>query len=276
MQGFTLLAVPTLQGAHVLVTGGSSGIGLETARLAVGRGARVSLIARRADVLDDAAGQLRAAGGQVAVAAADVADVGQVGVAVSTLTGALGAVDVVICSAGQARPGYFEQLDPDLFRQMMDVNYFGTVNVVRAVVPAMIERRSGSVVGVSSAAGLVGVFGYTAYAPTKFAVRGFLESLRGELLPHGIHVGCSFPPDTDTPQLADENRYKPKETKAISGTIKPLSAERVARSIVEGIEKERFMIIPDASTRGLAKIAGLAPGLVSRVMDRSVRKVRGK
>jgi 3-dehydrosphinganine reductase len=276
VQGFTLLAVPTLQGAHVLVTGGSSGIGLETARLAVGRGARVSLIARRADVLDDAAGQLRAAGGQVAVAAADVADVGQVGVAVSTLTGALGAVDVVICSAGQARPGYFEQLDPDLFRQMMDVNYFGTVNVVRAVVPAMIERRSGSVVGVSSAAGLVGVFGYTAYAPTKFAVRGFLESLRGELLPHGIHVGCSFPPDTDTPQLADENRYKPKETKAISGTIKPLSAERVARSIVEGIEKERFMIIPDASTRGLAKIAGLAPGLVSRVMDRSVRKVRGK
>ena len=86
----------------------------------------------------------------------------------------------------------------------------------------MIERRRGSFVGVSSAAGLVGVFGYTAYAPTKFAVRGFLESLRGELLPYGIHVGCSFPPDTDTPQLEDENRYKPKETKAISGTIKPL------------------------------------------------------
>ena len=93
----------------------------------------------------------------------------------------------------------------------------------------MIERRRGSIVGVSSAAGLVGVFGYTAYAPTKFAVRGFLETLRGELAPYGIHVGCSFPPDTDTPQLADENRYKPKETKAISGTIKPLSAERVAQ-----------------------------------------------
>lgn len=259
----------------MLVTGGSSGIGLETARLAAGRGAKVSLIARRADVLDQAAAQLRDAGGQVAAAAADVADAAQVGTAVSALTAALGPVDVVVCSAGQARPGYFEQLDPDLFHQMMDVNYFGTVNVVRAVVPSMIERRRGSIVGVSSAAGLVGVFGYTAYAPTKFAVRGFLESLRGELVPYGIHVGCSFPPDTDTPQLADENQYKPKETKAISGTIKPLSAERVATSIVEGIEKERFLIIPDASTKGLAKIAGLAPGLVSRVMDRSVRKVRG-
>ena len=66
------------------------------------------------------------------------------------------------------------------------------------------------------------------------------------------------------------------ETKAISGTIKPLSAERVAKSIVEGIEKERFTIIPDVSTQGLAKIAGIAPGLVSRVMDRSVRKVRAR
>src|SRR4051812_6123535 len=265
----------SFSGAHVLVTGGSSGIGLATARLAVDRGARVSLIARRADVLDDAAGTVRAVGGSVAVAAADVSDAAQVDAAVSALVDALGPVDIAVCSAGQARPGYFLELDPDLFRQMMDVNYFGTVNVVRAVVPSMMERRRGSIVGVSSAAGLVGVFGYTAYAPTKFAVRGFFESLRGELKPYGIHVGCSFPPDTDTPQLADENRYKPKETKAISGTIKPLSAERVAASIVEGIEKERFTIVPDLSTRGLAKIAGLAPGLVSGVMDRQVRKSRG-
>jgi 3-dehydrosphinganine reductase len=154
------------------------------------------------------------------------------------------------------------------------VNYFGTVNIARAVVPAMIERRAGSFVGVSSAAGLVGVFGYTAYAPTKFAVRGFLESLRGELLPYGIHVGCSFPPDTDTPQLADENRYKPKETHAIAGTIKPLSARQVAKSIVEGIEKERFAIVPDASTRALAKVAGLLPGVVAKVMDGKVRKAQ--
>ncbi|MDQ1532401.1 MAG: 3-dehydrosphinganine reductase, partial [Actinomycetota bacterium] len=182
--------------------------------------------------------------------------------------------DIAICSAGQARPGYFQELDPELFRTMMDVNYFGTVNVARAVVPSMIERRAGSFVGISSAAGLVGVFGYTAYAPTKFAVRGFLESLRAELLPYGIHVGCSFPPDTDTPQLADEEPYKPKETRAISGTIKPLSAERVAKSIVEGIEKEHFAIITDNATRALAKLTGLVPGVVAKVMDRSVRKAQ--
>jgi 3-dehydrosphinganine reductase len=266
--------MPALAGAHVSITGGSSGIGLATAHLAAARGARISLLARRTDVLDDAADALRAAGATVATAAADVADAAQVDAAVATLVEALGPVDVLVCSAGQARPGYFQELDPTLFRQMMDVNYFGTVNAVRAVAPSMIERRRGSIVGVSSAAGLVGVFGYTAYAPTKFAVRGFFESLRGELKPYGIHVGCSFPPDTDTPQLADENRYKPKETKAISGTIKPLSAERVAQSIIDGIEKERFAIVPDVQTRGLAKIAGLAPTVVSGVMDRQVRKAQ--
>ena len=203
-------------------------------------------------MLDETAASLRS-GREVAVAAPmwPRRASGCRGVA---LTGALGPVDIVVCSAGQARPGYLQELDADLFRSMMDVNYFGTVNVVREVVPAMIERRGGSVVGVSSAAGLVGVFGYTAYAPTKFAVRGFLESLRGELLPYGIHVGCSFPPDTDTPQLADENRYKPKETKEISGTIKPLSAERVRRASSR-IEKERFVIIRTRH-QGLAKIVG--------------------
>lgn len=259
--------MPRFPNAHVLVTGGSSGIGLATARLAIDRGARVSLIARGPDLLDDAAGSLRAAGGQVAVAATDVSDAAQVEVAVSALTDALGPVDIAICSAGQARPGYFQELDVELFHTMMDVNYFGTVNIARAVVPTMIERRAGS---------LVGVFGYTAYAPTKFAVRGFLESLRAELLPYGIHVGCSFPPDTDTPQLADENRFKPKETHAISGTIKPLSAERVAKNIVEGIEKERFAIVPDASTRALAKVVGLLPGVVAKVMDRQVRKAQAR
>ena len=114
--------MPKFQNAHVLVTGGSSGIGLATARLAIDRGARVSLMARRPDVLDEAAASLRAAGGQVAVATTDVADTAQVGTAVSTLTDAFGPVDIAICSAGQARPGYFQELDPALFRTMMDVN----------------------------------------------------------------------------------------------------------------------------------------------------------
>jgi 3-dehydrosphinganine reductase len=140
----------------------------------------------------------------------------------------------------------------------------------------MVERRSGSIVGVSSGAGLVGVFGYSAYSPPKFAVRGLLEVLRCELAPHGIHVGCACPPDTDTPQLAYENQFKPAETAAISGTIKPLSADRVAASIVRGIDKRQFLIAPDVQTRVLARVAGLVPGALHTMFDRQVRKAQSR
>jgi 3-dehydrosphinganine reductase len=118
------------------------------------------------------------------------------------------------------------------------------------------------------------VFGYTAYGPAKFAVRGLLEALRAELAPYDIHVGCCFPPDVDTPQLAYENQFKPDETRAISGTIKPIQADRVADCIVKGIDKKRFAMVPDLGTRLLGVGSGVAPGLIASVMDRSVRKAR--
>lgn len=156
----------------------------------------------------------------------------------------------------------------------MDVDYFGTLHPVRAVVPSMIERRSGSVVGVSSTAGLVGVFGYSAYGPAKFAVRGLLEVLRVELRPYGIHVGCVCPPDTDTPQLAYENRFKPPETFAISGAIRPFTAERVAASIVAGMSTGRFVISPDWQSRLVARTSGLLREGYAGYFDRAVRRVR--
>jgi len=263
-----------LSNAHAIITGGSSGIGRAVAHQLAARGARVSLIARRQQLLDEAAAELTAAGHQVATAAADVADRDAVTEAAAVLTAASGPCDVLVTSAGMVEPGYFSSLDDEVFRQTIDVDYFGTLWPVRAVVPSMVERRTGSIVGVSSGAGLVGVFGYAAYSPAKFAVRGLLEVLRCELAPYGIHVGCACPPDTDTPQLAYENRIKPPETAAISGAIKPISAERVARSIVRGIERQRFLITADAQTRVLARLTGLAPGVLRGMFDRTVRKTQ--
>ncbi|MGZ4786409.1 MAG: SDR family NAD(P)-dependent oxidoreductase, partial [Acidimicrobiales bacterium] len=182
--------------------------------------------------------------------------------------------DILVCSAGVARPGYFEELPDEVFREMIDVDYFGTLWPIREVVPAMVERRSGSIVGISSDVGLVGVYGYTAYAAAKFAVRGLLESLRGELAPHGIHVGCCYPPDTDTPQLAWENEFKPDETRAISATFKAIQPEQVAGCIVRGIERERFALMPDLGSRLLAIGAGVAPAVITSAMDRTVRRTQ--
>jgi 3-dehydrosphinganine reductase len=197
-----------------------------------------------------------------------------VAAAVSDVTAELGPCDVLLTCAGIAHPGYFEQLDDGIFRRTMEVDYFGTLYAIRAVAPSMIERRRGSVVGISSGAGLVGVFGYTAYGPAKFAVRGLLESLRCELAPYGIHVGCVCPPDTDTPQLAYENQFKPEETRALSGSIKPLTADRVAASITHGIERRAFLILPDWRSRLLARTVGPFRGTYAVAFDRAVRRAR--
>ena len=155
-----------------------------------------------------------------------------------------------------------------------DVDYFGTLHAVRAVVPSMIQRGRGHVVTISSTAGLIGVFGYSAYGPAKFAVRGLAETLRPELAPHGIVVACAYPPDTRTPGLDAENALKPPETERISAAITPRDAVDVARAIVTGIEKDRLVITADAQTAALARAAGLLAPYVRRTMDRQVRKVR--
>ena len=99
----------------------------------------------------------------------------------------------------------------------MDLNYFGTVNMVKALLPAMLERGSGHIVNISSVAAFLGVFGYSAYGASKYAVRGFSDVLRAEVKPLGVRVSVVFPPDMDTPGLANENKTKPFETHEIEG-----------------------------------------------------------
>lgn len=214
-----------------LVTGGSSGIGLATARLPAAHGAYVWPVARDPSRLVEAqtfiARDGACAGGQCQTIIADVADPDQAARVVHEVTEQAGASDLVVNSAGIAYPGYFLDLDLAAFRQTMDENYFGTVHVVKAAVPGMIERGSGHSVNICSLAGLIGVFGYTAYGASKFAVRGFSDALRAELNPLGIGVSVVFPPDTDTPQLAFENEFKPLETRALAGGAQVLSADEL-------------------------------------------------
>jgi 3-dehydrosphinganine reductase len=196
--------------------------------------------------------------------------------ALSLLTAQFGPVDVLVTSAGEARPGLFEDLDDDVFRSQMELNYFGTLHAVRAVVPSMIERRHGHMVLVSSTAGIVGVHGYSAYAPTKFAVRGLAETLRSELKPHGIAVTCVYPPDTDTPGLARENEDKPAATASLSAKAKPKTAPQVAKAIVRGIERDRLSVVVDPLTRILGLASGLVAPLVRSTTDRHVRRAEDR
>jgi len=258
------------------VTGGSSGIGLATARLLARRGARVSLVARDRTRLEAAARAVAddAGGHDAAIACADVADGDALHAEIARLCDEQGDCDVLLAAAGSAHPGYFAALDESVFRDQMDVDYFGTLHAIRAVVPSMRARGRGHVVTLSSTAALLGVFGYTAYAPAKAAVRSLAETLRAELTHDGIVVACAFPPDTRTPGLDRENELKPEETARISEAITPRDPDAVARAIVRGIERDRLVITADVQTAALARAAGLLAPYTRRSVDRTVRKVR--
>jgi 3-dehydrosphinganine reductase len=265
----------TVVGAHAIVTGGSSGIGLATARLLARRGAHLSLLARDRERLDAAARIVAAdCAAPVGVGCADVRDAAALDAELTRLCADHGACDILVTAAGGAHPGYFEQLDESVFRDQMNVDYFGTLHAIRSVAPSMRARRRGHVVTMSSTAALLGVFGYTAYAPAKAAVRSLAETLRAELTHDGIVVACAFPPDTRTPGFDRENELKPAETAQVSAAITPRDADVIARAIVRGIERDRLVITADVQTAALARAAGLLAPISRRTVDRAVRKAR--
>jgi 3-dehydrosphinganine reductase len=257
----------------VVITGASSGIGLALAKQVARAGAHVVLIARRAAPLEEAKAQVLAEGGkgQVEIVPLDISREQDVNEAMARVLSA-GPVDVLVNNAGVVMPGRFVELPMKEFHSMMDINYFGTVHMCKALVPAMIERKSGRICNVSSLAGVIGIYGYTPYAASKFAICGFSQALRAELWPHGIAVSVCMPPDTDTPQLAFENQYKPKETKAIAGTVKALSAEQVAGAIARGVENGSFEIFADFGSRAATRAHGIIPGIVRWFCDSAQRK----
>lgn len=258
--------------AHVIVTGGSSGIGSALVARLVQRGAQVSIIALDDDDLANAAVEHTHRGSAVTVHAADVGDETQVRTAIADAVTAHGPCDLLVTSAGITRPGYFLELPDGEFEREIRVNYFGTLYAIRAVAPSMMERHTGTIVAISSAAGLLGVFGYSAYGSSKYAVRGLCDVLRTEMKPHGVHVACVFPADVDTPMFAGERPHLPDETKALSGSISPISPQRVADAILQGVERGRVSIFVDPTTRALDYLVRFAPGVTRRWLDRKVER----
>ncbi len=266
------MALTYFQGKHVLVTGGSSGIGLSVARQLLGHGATVTILARRQTLLDDARTAL-ATPDRTHTLSVDVSNEADV-------TEKVGAhiqqypADMLINNAGIVMPGRFLELEYKHFREMMDVNYFGTIHMCRTVLPQFVTRGGGHVLNVSSMAGAIGIYGYTAYAASKFAICGFSEALRGEMWPHKIRVSVCLPPDTDTPQLAFENQFKPAETKAIAGTVKTMSADDVASAMLSGMAAGKYEIVPGMDGQLTVVASRFLPGVTRWVCDMSQKKAK--
>jgi len=262
-------------GKKAIITGGSSGIGKAAAQLLVAWGADVCIWGRDTAKLEQAVGEVRPQalpGIKVLSMPVDVADRRQVRVAAVDVVKELGGIDIVINCAGIAWAGHYNDVPDGIWDSIMQIDYMGTTNTVRAFTPYLIEQRSGTIVNVASVLGYMGVFGYTAYAPAKFALVGFSESLRQELLPYDISISVVYPPDTDTPQWHEENRTKPAETRILAGTIKVLSAEKVARSLLRGAAKGRFTILPGFMNKFTYSMNRYLPSVVWMIVSGTLRK----
>jgi short-subunit dehydrogenase len=236
----------------------------------------VWLIARRKDVLESAYKALPTSTGQRhGMISADVSDPNQVQSATANVIRDAGVPDLLINCAGAAHPGYVQEIPVEVFHQMMDLDYFGTINMVKALLPGMLERGSGHIVNISSAAGFLAPFGYAAYSPAKYAVRGFSDVLRLELKPLGIRVSLVFPPDMDTPGMVNENKTKPFETReAFSTSLVP--ADPVAKAIVNGIRRNKYIILPGMETKVLYSLVSLAGNATYPIVDIMLADARRK
>ena len=230
------------------IAGGSSGIGLAFARQLAKRGLHVWLVARRPEQLAAAMEEVKACRLRddqvIGSTTVDVTDPLQVEAAVAEVTRALGTPDVVINSAGFAQPGYFHEQELKIFHDTMNVNYFGALNVIRAVLPGMRQRQSGLIVNICSESGFLGLFGYTAYSASKFALAGFSDALRPELKAMGVQLSIIYPPDVDTPQLEYETRFQPPELRSLAPLRTVITADKVVEKSLKAIEKGQYMILP--------------------------------
>jgi 3-dehydrosphinganine reductase len=266
------------EGIGVIVTGGNSGIGLATAKAFVRRGAHVGIVGRTPEKLASAKSEIEAvranASQIVATARADVSDWEQAHRALESLVREGLDPQILVNSAGVIVPGQFDTMSVEEFDHNVINDFDTVVNMCRAVVPLMVERQSGHIVNVSSVAGYLGIYGYTAYAAAKYAVMGFTEALRFEMKPQGVRVSVVCPPDTDTPMLAYEKTLRPPETEKIAGNIKAIPPERVGDAIVRGVEKNKYYIIPDFTSRLYFRLKGLWPELFFSIVDGNVRQSR--
>lgn len=246
----------------VIVTGASSGIGLSTATEFAHLGAKVVLAARSADLLREICDRLTASGSDVMYVVTDVTKEEDCKNLVTRTIEKHGHIDILVNNAGLSMRALFQDVDLTVLKRLFDVNFWGAVYCTRYALPYLIECK-GSVVGVSSVAGFVGLPGRTGYSASKYALHGFLETLRIENLKTGLHVLilCAGFTKSDIRKkalTADGNPqgFTPREEE------KMMTPEEVARALVRAVKRRRNYVILTLEGKMTALVKRIAPRLL--------------
>ena len=259
---------------HAFITGGSSGIGLELARKLFSYGANLTLIARNSAKLEDARRDIepyRVSPGQfIRYLSVDVSNGADLSRVIPQAMKESGVPDILINSAGIACCDYFENISFDTFDAVIKTNLYGTRNMIAEVLPGM-KKKGGHIVIISSAAGLLGMYGYTAYGTSKFALTGFAECLRGELKQQGIHLTVVCPPEVNTPILLEEMKTMPSEIRTLKKMAGQLKPDFVAERVLQAVARKKYMVVPGFRAKWLWYTQRLTPALFRLSSDMIIR-----
>lgn len=222
----------------VLVTGGLSGIGLSLVRHYLRCGHRIFICDQVRETHIDPSLTTLLEDDNVRYHQCDIAIFEQVNLAVTTLVGAWGAPDLVINCAGILKAGPFTQLTETDFVASFSVNVLGSRHIAAACLPHM--QAGSQLVLVASMAGTVGIYGYSAYGASKFAVLGMAQCLRAEYAPKRISISVICPPEIETPMLAEEARHIHPATRVLKDFAGRLTLEKAVPKMVKGIARNVY------------------------------------
>ena len=274
-----------VQGKVVVLTGADRGIGRALSIELARRGAWVVLSGLHQEELCKLQTQIISEGGQAIALACDVREEGPVRQLVQEVLAAYGTVDILINNAGITLGGDLRLLSDQDWERVLGVNLWGVIRMVRAVLPHMLERGTGYIVNIASAAGLVAPALWIPYSTSKFAVVGFSEGLCAAFRPKGIGVSvvCPMWVQTDIirgppPQLAELHTSRPTPASHLLVPVwrwlvghlpgRQMTVEVAARRIIHGIEREQFLVYTHRWTRLLVLARAIAPQTFSRLWNR--------
>lgn len=252
------------KGKVMVITGASSGIGLASARLFASLGARLSLAARSLDKLEALAAEI-APDGDILCVKTDVSSEDDCRNLIERTVEKFGRIDVLVNNAGLSMRAMFRDLDLKVIKTLMDVNFYGTVYCTKYALPYLLESK-GSLVGVISIAGYAGLPGRTGYSSSKYAIRGFLDTVRIEHLYDGLHVMVFAPGFTASnvrnAALTADGSHQGK-TPRDEGAM--MSAERVAEYMAKGIRKRKREMILTPIGKATVLLNKIFPAITDRL-----------
>lgn len=255
----------SLAGRRALVTGASGGVGRALALRLAEEGVDCVLVARRQAELAETARRVEEAGRRAVPVVGDLCDDGVRGSALDAANSSLGGLDLLVNNAGVGAHGRFTESDPESLRRVFELNFFAVVELTRRAVPLLAEGHGACVANVGSVLGWRGVPQVSAYCASKYALRGFCDSVRPELARLGVRVLHASPSTIDTP--FQSNLVEERGPLAWSGR-RGVSPERVAERIVSGVQRRQSEVAITWEDWAYVRLTRFAPGVLERVMLR--------